>query len=145
MNNTEKEELLNYIRQNVEMGIDGIDMIKDHVKSSDMRTMLLSHRAEYSEFFSMADAMLRKSGGDAEDVPVMAKVSTTVMGTVKNLIDRTDSQYAEDMMKGTQMGITKLIKHMHEYQGDENDEVMSLAKKVLKTEERNIEEIKKYL
>ena len=133
------------IAKYIEMGIDGIDMVKDHVKSDDMRSMLMSQREEYSEFFSEADAMLRKSGGDTEDVPVMAKVSTTVMGTVKNLIDRTDSQYAEDMMKGTQMGITKLIKHIHEYSGDEKDEALSLANKVLKAEERNIEQIKKYL
>ena len=75
----------------------------------------------------------------------MAKVSTSVMSKMKNMMDREDSDYAEDMIKGTSMGVSKLIKHIHHYNGEKNSEALSLGNRLLKTEEANLEDIKQFL
>ena len=145
MDTTNEKDLLNYIRQNTEMGIDGIDMIFDHVKSEEFRSVLSKQKSEYKKYYSDADSLLRKKGGEPEEISAIAKVSTTVMGKMKNLTDREDSDYAEDMIKGTSMGISKLIKHIHNYCGESNSDALSLGEKLLDTEEANLEDIKRFL
>ena len=53
------------------------------------------------------------------------------------------SKIADSMIQGSTMGITKIIKHINEYNGD--DRVLKIADKLLKTEENNVEQLKKYL
>ena len=145
MSTTNEYDLLNYIRQNTEMGVEGIDMIIDHVQGEEFKKTLSKQREDYCKYYSKADSILRKKNGDPEEISVMAKVSTTVMGKMKNMTEREDSDYAEDMMKGTSMGISKLIKHIHHYNGEKNSEALSLGNELLKTEEANLEDIKQFL
>ena len=48
------------------------------------------------------------------------------------------------MIKGSTMGVTSLSRQIHDYDG-EDTEVLDFAKKQLKREEKNIEELKKFL
>ena len=136
-------KMLNYVRQNVEMGIDGIDMVKEHANDPKFRDLLLEQRGDYEKFFSECDKMLRSIEAEAEDLPVMAKMATDFMGTMKNLVDRPDSSIAEDMIKGTNMGIIKLNEHLNDFEGD--PKIKELTKRLLTVEQRNIDDLKKYL
>ncbi len=136
-------KMLNYIRQNVEMGIDGIDQISDHIHSREMSDLIMEQRQKYEDYFFKVDNMLRQNGVEAEDVPVMAKMSTTVMANMKNMTKRTDKSIAEDMIKGTNMGIIKLTGHLNDFHG--SDEVSSVATDLLEYERKSIEDLKKFL
>lgn len=136
-------KMLNYIRQNVEMGIDGIDQISDHVHSREMNDLIMEQRQKYEDYFFKVDNMLRQNGVEPEDVPVMAKMSTTVMANMKNMTKRTDKSIAEDMIKGTNMGIIKLTGHLNDFHG--SDEVSSVATDLLEYERKSIEDLKKFL
>lgn len=136
-------KMLNYIRQNVQMGIDGIDKITDHIHDKQMRELILTQRQRYEDYFYKVDNLLKQHGVEPEDVPVMAKVSTAVMAGMKNLTDRDDKSIAEDMIKGTNMGIIKLTGYLNDFHGDQK--AASIANELLEYERKSIEDLKKYL
>ena len=88
--------------------------------------------------------MISKRGSEPARVSSAAKMSADMMAKIKTMTDRTDSKIAEMMIEGSTMGVTKIIKHKREYNGGD-ERVNDLADKLLKTEESNIVNMKRYL
>lgn len=137
-------ELLNLMRQNLEMGIDGIQMVLPYAKNEGLKQALNRQLDEYRDYYDESDDLLSKHNGKPKDIPVMAKISSEVMGTVKAMTNHSDSKIAEDMVRGTTTGIAKLIRHQGEYRGGDR-EVNDLCTRLIETEEKNCEEMKQYL
>lgn len=137
-----ESELLNFIRQNTQMGIDGIKLVIDDTDDKDFYDELNRQISEYNDIFNEADSLLEEVGGEKEDISAAVKIATHLSGRMKTYRGTT-SKIAESMIQGSTMGITKIIKHMNEYTG--NDKVLKVAERLLKTEENNVEQLKKYL
>lgn len=144
MNNEQDKQLLNKMHQNVEMATDGIDMVYDHIENSNMRELLSKHRKSYASLKGKIERIISERGFAPDDVPVMAKVSSTVVGTMKNLAGQGDRDYAKDIIKGATSGVTTLTGHVHSYKGGD-EKIVALANEIIKCEEKNIEDIKAYL
>lgn len=135
-------EILNAIRQNVEMGIDGINIVIDNVDDKDFYAELKRELKEYKEIYYEADCLLDDIGGEKSDVKATAKIAAHLSGKVK-IRNGSTSKIAESMIEGSTMGVTKIIKHINDYAKD--DRALEIAKKLLLTEENNIEQLKKFL
>ena len=135
-------EMLNFIRQNVQMGIDGIKLVIDDTDDKDFYTELDRQLAEYKEIYKTADELLQSLGGEKENVAAAVKIASHLSARMKTMNGST-SKIAESMIQGSTMGITKIIKHKNEYNGDRR--VLEIADKLLKTEENNVEQLKKFL
>lgn len=136
-------KLLNLIRQNVEMGIDGIETVLPNAQSPEFKAALEKQQNEYRAFYREADDLLNQLRGTPEDIPVLAKISSEVMSNIKTR-SGDDTKIAEEMVRGTTTGIAKLIRHLNEY-GEGDQKVVSLAKRLIKAEEANAEAMKAYL
>ncbi|MBQ8382700.1 MAG: hypothetical protein IJX47_05795 [Clostridia bacterium] len=137
-------DLLNRMRQNLEMGIDGIKKVIPYAQNEGFKEALSRQLTEYQGLYRESDDLLAKHQGEPKDVPVMAKISTEVMSTMKAMAYKEDSKIAEDMVRGTATGIAKLIRHQGEY-GGSNKEVNDLCARIIRAEEKNSEEMKQYL
>lgn len=135
-------EMLNFIRQNVQMGIDGIKLVIDDTEDKDFYTELERELTEYEEIYKTADGLLQALGGEKENVAAAVKIASHLSARIKTMNGST-SKIAESMIHGSTMGITKIIKHKNEYNGD--GRVLEIADKLLKTEENNVEQLKKFL
>ena len=144
MPNVNETELLNYIRQNAEAALNGIDMIENMVKGSDLQAVIQRQKQDYHGYHAKADSLLRQKNGEPENMPLVAKMSATVMGNLKKLTYQDDRDIAKSMIEGTSMGINTLTKHLHEYDG-KNAEAKKLGETVISFEETCIEELKPYL
>lgn len=144
MNHVNETELLNYIRQNAEAALNGIDMIENTIKGSDLKAVIQKQKKDYHGYYAEADTLLRKENGTPENMPFVAKMSATVMGNFKKLTYKDDRDIADSMIEGTSMGINTLTKHLHEYDGN-NTQAKKLAETVIAFEENCIEELKPYL
>lgn len=136
--------MINYIRQNVDMGISGLEKVIPHAKSPSFRSALESQLREYQQLSLSANRLLGQNGGEEVNAPVVSRVTSEIVTAVKSLTYSSDSEIAEDMIRGTTTGITKLRRHLTEY-GNKPDEVCELSNRVIAFEENNIEEMKKYL
>ncbi len=144
MTNINEIDLLNYVRQNAEAALNGIDMVEGSIRSTELASLIAGQKTEYHTLYSEADALLRRKNGTPENMSTMSKVSAQVMGNMKKLTYHDDRDIADTMINGTTMGINKLTKHMHEYTGNDK-EVTSIADRVIAFEENCIEELKPYL
>lgn len=137
-----ESELINYIRQNVQMGIDGIKIVIDDVKSKEFYDELKSELNEYAEIFNEAEELIDKAGYEKVDINAAVKIASHLSGRLKTM-NGGDSKIADSMIQGSTMGVTKLITHINEYHGD--NDVLNLAERLLKFLEGNIENLKQFL
>lgn len=138
----ENTELLNLIRQNVQMGIDGIKLVIDDTDSEAFTTELKRQMDEYGDIYSEADNLLDCFNGEKRDVNAAVKIATHLSGKIKSLSGSV-SKVAESMIQGSTMGVTKLIQHLNDFMGDQR--VRNLAERLVVTEENNIEALKQFL
>ena len=135
--------LLNHIRQTTEMGVNGIDSVIQYADGT-FRQALEQQRTEYNKIHSSADQLLRKHGGRPEDVSAFAKWSSELSSGVKTMMDSSQSNIADMMIRGNTMGVTKGMQTMRECNVSDTD-VTSLANKLIATEQANINQMKKFL
>ena len=137
-------EFLNYIYQNAKMGVIGIDNIKHKIFDDELKNVIATQKKEYQKIADDASSILNELGLTEKDVSKMAKVSTYVMANLEMLKDDSSSNIAKLMIEGSNKGIIEINKNLNSY-NNMNSKIIKLAKKLLATEQHNIDELKIYL
>lgn len=137
-------EMLQSVRKTAQMGCEGIDDILPMTKGEAFRKALETQKAEYKKVYEEADRLLISKKADPEDISVMAKMGSQAMTMMKTMQDDSEEHLAEMMYQGSAMGVTKIIRNMREYTGNDS-EIRNLAQRLLKTEENNMDQMKKFL
>ena len=135
-------EMLNYILQNAEMGCHGIKNVRKGVKNSAaVDSVLCEQLVRYGKIYHVANTMLRSRGAEAQHISPVAKTMTKIAAQRDLHRDPSPSHAAEMMIKGSTMGVNKLVRCMREYDYGDPD-VALLAKKLLDAEEAHIHELR---
>lgn len=137
-------QLLNHIYQTAEMGVDGIDSVLPYAEEPDLHRALLAQRREYEKLQNSAGAMLCQRGEEPKGIGVMAKMGSEAMSAMKTMVDHSATKIAEMMIQGSTMGVTKSLRTIRDC-SLKDEKTRDLADKLLKTEEANIREMKKFL
>lgn len=137
-------QLLNHIYQTAEMGVDGIQSVLQYTDEPKLVKSLHNQMQEYQKLQNSAGAMLHARGKEPKGISPMVKMSSEAMSTMKTMLDHSATKIAEMMIQGSTMGITKSLRTIRDCELKDND-VRELADKLLKTEEANITEMKKFL
>ena len=137
-------EFLNYIYQNAKMGVVGIDNIKAKIYDTELKDLIATQRKEYVSICDEATKLLNELGVGEKDISAMAKVMTYFMANLELLKDDSASNIAKLMIEGSNKGIVEITKKLNVY-SNSNKKVEKLAKKLLVTEQHNIDELKIYL
>ena len=80
-------ELLQYVHETAEMGIEGLNSLDGQVRDDSLRRVLSQQGAEYRQIADQAERLLRSLGEEPRDPGLLAKVSAEVMSTFKTLGD----------------------------------------------------------
>jgi len=140
----ENVEFLNYIHQNSQMGQDTIKQLIGITKQEEYRKILQSQFDEYKNIFDTTEQKLKQCNRGAKSISVISKVSTYIMINVNTLTNKTPSHISEMLIQGSTMGIVDITKKLKEYPKADK-EIIDLGNQLLQFEQRNIEELKKYL
>lgn len=136
-------EMLQYVHKTADMGCEGIVDVLDYVEDKQLQQVLEKQMETYQELKDDAERMLEERQEKPNGVGTMAKVSSEVMSTGKLLFDRSTSKIAEMTIQGNNMGVSKTIQHLNDYQG--GGAVRDLAQRLLSAEESGAEELKSFL
>ena len=137
--------LLDAISETADMGCESLRQVLDVVENESLKHALQTQLTEYEKHFSAASKLMAGYGEEATRTGPVAKLNSRITVDVKTrFADNPTSKIAEMVMQGSTMGVTKVTKALHAYHGN-NEEVKTLAERVIKTEEANIEEMKKFL
>ena len=137
-------ELLQYVHETAAMGVLGLQDLLPQAESSGMRQSLRSQIREYQDIAHSSAQLLQAKGAQPKDPGLMARLSSQAMATVKTLADSSDSKLAEMVIQGNNMGVTKALKHLHDYRGND-PKIRALAEKLLAAEQANVSQMQPFL
>lgn len=138
-------EFLDYIYQNAEMGLVGIDKIIDKVENEDLESLILEQRSEYEHIMEDAKEIYKKYGKDEKELSKLTKLSSNIMTDMMLITKKGETNLITKMMiEGSNKGIIAITEKLNHYK-DSDKEIIDLAEKLLATEQHNLDELKKYL
>lgn len=137
-------ELLNYIYQNSQMGVETLNQLIEIVEDNDFNKHLCSQLNEYTSLNKTALEKLKELGHEEKGIGSMAKISTYMSISMQTLIDKSPCHISEMLIQGSTMGIIDATKNIQKY-NDADKEILQLADRLLKTEQNNIEQLKLFL
>lgn len=138
------EELLNYIYQNSQMGVETIAQIMDITEDKVFKGLLESQYNEYKTINDNARRIVHKFGHEEKGLGTFEKWRTGMMIDMQTLVDKSTSHISEMLMIGSNMGVINAVKNLKKYQ-DANAEIRDLMESLLRLEENNIQELKQCL
>ena len=137
-------ELLNFVYQNSQMGVDTLDQLSTIVKDQEFKDYLKKQYEGYLDFHKEAREKVLESGHDEKGLSAFEKIKTYLMVNMQTLTDQSTSHIAQMLITGSSMGVTDAIKKEKEYK-DARKDILALMEKLRKFEEKNIEKLKEFL
>ncbi|MFA5603369.1 MAG: hypothetical protein WDA12_00750 [Bacilli bacterium] len=140
----ENIELLKFIYQNSQMGIETISQLIDIAEGEEFGKQLKSQLKEYKDINEDAEKLLEENNCDEEGLNAFEKIRTYLMINIQTLTDKTPSHIAEMLIIGSNMGVLDATKNLKKYK-EADGQIINLMEKLLKTEEDNIQNLKDFL
>ncbi len=144
INMIEDTKMLNFIYKNAEMGLIGIANIKNDIKNKKFMKVIKEQENDYLAICNETLELLNKTNEKVEPITPMVSLMTMIDAKMKTMQDSSTSNIAKMMMTGSNKGIIEIQEKINNYDGH-NKKVISLAKKLLDIEKRNLDNLKKYL
>lgn len=141
----EEIEFLDYIYQNAKMGQESIGrLLKTRNKKDEIESVAREQLNDYRKISNSAKGMIERRKKKVKELDVLSKVATYMSVKMNLAKDDSPRETATMLIKGSNMGITQIKKHLEEY-NLKNKNVINLANRLLAIEERNIENLKKFI
>ncbi len=137
-------KLLENIYQNAQMGIVGIDNILDDITDKKLKKAIQEQRNDYHDIALKITKYLEQLHHQPEEISSIAKIMTYIDAKVSTMTNKKASNYAMMMIKGNNKGITEIKEKINDYEGS-NNEIINLAKELLRIENKNLNQLKKFL
>ena len=137
-------ELLNFIYQNSQMGVDTIEQLIDISEDKELKNYLSTQLSGYRDIHSKARKMLNDNGFDEKGISSFDKIKTYMMINFQTLNDRSSSHIAEMLIVGGTMGIVDAIKNTRKYSNAEHD-ILNLMEELKQFEENNSKKLRSFL
>lgn len=137
-------ELLNYVYQNSQMGINTVKQLLEMVDEGEFKDYLSDHLSGYEEINREARELLAVNGYDEKVLSTLEKIATYVAVNMKTMTDKGRSHIAQMLIEGSNMGVVQGTKKLNDYQDAEHC-AQRLMNKLVKFEEKNMQALKKFL
>lgn len=141
------KELLNYLYENIDMGITALEALKKNLEGTDnkIKSNVLKSLEVYKDFFKRCNKMRKTYKVTPTKSGIIAKMMTEMGTNAEFKRDNSDSKIAETLIQGYNMGILNITKKMKAYKDDTSKEVMKLCKEYKEMMETGIKDIKGFL
>ena len=137
-------EILKEISKDAKMGMDSLTTITDKAQDEKFKKILNNQHDEYQNIFDRSQELLIQQGENYEDVPTMQKMMSWTGIQMSTMSDKSNSKLSELLIQGNDMGVVKGNKLLH---GNEftTPEIKNLLSDFIRLQEKNIDDLKKYL
>ena len=138
-------ELLEFVYQNAKMGETALPLVIGMVSRPDLRTALGGQLMEYRAISGEAKAEMQRRGAKPKEPGGMKSAAAEAALRLNTLTDQSSGHIAEMMIRGSTMGTVQMQKRINACRYSAEPETLTLAERLLKTEENNIEQMKAFL
>ena len=137
-------EILKEISKDSKMGMDSINMVGEKVQDEKFQKLLDEQHNEYQNIFDRTQEILKQHGETIEDVPAMQKMKGWMGIQMNTMNDKSNSQLSELLIQGNDMGIIKGHKLLNG-SNFTTPEIENLLSDFVRLQEKNIDDLKKWL
>lgn len=137
-------ELLKETNAGIQMGASTLHELITDIQNEQLRGVINAAKDEHDELGDEAHKMLLQYGSDTKEPHPAAKAMSWMKTNIKMAAEKTDSTAAELITDGCNMGIKNLYRYMNQYGGADSS-VVSLTKRVIKSEEQLRMNVREYL
>lgn len=143
----ENEELLNYIYETANMGMQSTKDLINALKGKDnkIKKLLPEIEKNYEKYSKETEKLLNKNDLKAKPIGVMAKTMSKMSITKEMMNDNSDSNIADMLIQGLTMGNLELTKYIDNYENTADKKIIELAKSLRKFGEEYIQTLKIFL
>jgi len=143
----DKNELLEYIYQTTDLGKKGLIHLLQALENKDnkIKKDIEKQLEGYEELHKETEKLLQDNKIKPKDKGPFIELMNKMGVNMNVMMDNSDSKVAEIIIQGLTMGIVEMEKKIKSYEKEVEKDIVKLAKKVLKYQEKCLEEIKKYL
>lgn len=139
------EGLLSFIHKNAAMGVTSIPQAMHLPQSRSMSSALNSQLREYRTIAAKAQAYANAHGRVLHSPGAVSRAMSGAMLRAQTAMDHSPSRLAELMIKGSTMGTVQMARRLNQYGDKADQELTNLGRQLLRTEEQNIQEMKRFL
>ena len=140
----ENVEILNKIHKGIVMGMESISVIEPKVGDRNFRDDLNYQYNEYGKILDKINSTAETSNIQLEDTTTGEKVMGWATLQMNTIMDKSNSQISEILIRGNTMGIIEGRKLLNQ-NPDATQEVKNIINEFVKIQENNIEKLKTYL
>ena len=143
----ENKELLEYIYQNIDMGIKALNNLINAINDKDnkIKKIIEGEIKGYENYLKECKKIMKKYKIEPKSKGIMADIGNYLGTKMEMMKDNSDARIADMLTKGFTMGVVDITKRIDNYKGDADKDILNLAKKLLKFSEENIDFLKPYL
>lgn len=137
-------EILKEINKDAKMGMDSITMVNKKVQDNKFKKLLDNQHNEYQNIFDRTQELLVQENEDMKDVPSMQKAMAWTGIQMNTMNDKSNSKLSELLIQGNDMGVIKGTKLLNE-SSFTTPEIENLLSDFVRLQEKNIDDLKKFL
>lgn len=137
-------EILKEINKDAKMGMDSLTMVTKKVQDEKFKKLLNNQHDEYQNIFDRTQELLVQENKNIQDVPTMQKVMAWTGIQMNTLNDKSNSKLSELLIQGNDMGVVKGTKLLNE-SNFTTPEIENLLSDFVRLQEKNIDDLKKFL
>lgn len=137
-------DILKEINKDAKMGMDSITMVNEKVQDEKFKELLNEQHNEYQNIFDRTQELLVQENEDMKDVPSMQKAMAWTGIQMNTMNDKSNSKLSELLIQGNDMGVIKGTKLLNE-SSFTTPEIENLLSDFVRLQEKNIDDLKKFL
>lgn len=137
-------EILKEINKDAKMGMDSISMVNQKVQDEKFKKLLHEQHNEYQNIFDRTQELLVQEHMHIKDVPSMQKAMVWTGIQMNTMNDKSNSKLSELLIQGNDMGVIKGTKLLNE-SSFTTPEIENILSDFVRLQEKNIDDLKKYL
>ena len=140
----QETEILQEVNKNSRMGMDALTTVMKKAEDEEFKSLLTTQQDEYQNIYDRTQELLGQRNVKMEDTPAFQKAMSWMGIQFNTANDTSNSQLSELLIQGNDMGIVKGIKLLNHHEFLDN-EVKNVLSDFVRLQEKNIDDLKKYL
>lgn len=137
-------EILKEINKDAKTGIDGLNYTLEKVQDSHFKNLLYTEKDSYQNIYNRTKELLMQNNEEVEDTSPVQKAMSWMGIQINTLTDKSNSQIAELLIQGNDMGVIKGRKLLNNMEFRDT-QIQNILEDFVRLQEKSMEDLKQYL
>lgn len=126
------------------MAVDSMEQVLPYAKNDELQNVINKYKEKHERLKQQTSDIMCRHDVELKKPGMLASAFSWMTAEAKLMIENDSNQIAKLMMDGSNMGIQSITEYMNKNEAAEDD-VIAIAKKIIRVEEEFLQEMKRFL